>query len=250
MRIGIAGIGGRIGSLLPDLIAAAGHTLAGGIGRPSANTPMIDDLAARSDVVIDFSDAASTARHAASLARARTAWVLGTTGFDAACQAAIDTAAATIPIVQAANFSLGANLLIELARVAAQPLPDADYDAEILETPHRHKRDAPSGTALAIGRAVAAARARSLDDVAVQARSGQTGPRPPGAIGFAVQRAGLVVGEHALSFTGSSERFVLAHEAFDRRVFAEGALHAALWLHGRPPGRYSMGDILAIPSLA
>ena len=250
MRVGIAGIGGRIGSLLPDLIAASGHTVAGGIGRPCANTPTIDDLAAQSDVVIDFSDAASTSRHAASLAGARTAWVLGTTGFDAAGQAAIDAAAAIIPIVQAANFSLGANLLIELAGVAARQLAQADYDAEILETHHRQKRDAPSGTALAIGRAVAAGRARSFDDVAVQARTGQTGPRPPGAIGFAVQRAGRVVGEHVLSFTGSSERFVLAHEAFDRRVFAEGALHAALWLQGRPPGHYSMGDILAIPPLA
>ena len=237
-------------ALLPELIAASGHNLAGGIGRPAPGTPGIAELAAKSDVVIDFSHAAATQTNAGALAASGTAWVLGTTGFDAAAGAAIDAAATTIPVIQAANFSLGANLLIELARTLAARLPQADYDAEVLEMHHRNKRDAPSGTALAIGRAVAAGRGSTLDALAVQARAGETGPRPLGAIGFAVQRGGLLVGEHALSFTGASERLTLTHEAFDRRVFAEGALHAAIWLHGRSPGHHTMADILGLSPAA
>lgn len=250
MRIGVAGISGRIGSLLPEMITASGHTFAGGIGRPAPGAPGIADLASMSDVVIDFSHAAATETNAAALVASGTAWVLGTTGLDAAAEAAIDAAATTIPVLQAANFSLGANLLIELARTLAGRLPHADYDAEILEMHHRHKRDAPSGTALAIGRAVAAGRGDTLDALAVQGHTGETGPRPSGAIGFAVQRGGLLVGEHALSFTGPSERLTLTHEAFDRRVFAEGALRAAIWLHGRPPGHHTMADILGLSPAA
>ena len=176
--------------------------------------------------------------------RGGTAWVIGTTGLDAAAERAIDAAAARIAIVQAPNFSPGVNLVLAIARRLAAALDPAEYDAEIVEMHHRAKRDAPSGTALAIGRAVAAGRGQDFDTVAITARAGETGARPAGAIGFAALRGGAVVGEHTLMFTSGAEQITVGDRVFDRRVFADGAVRAALWAAAQPPGRYGMGDVL------
>ena len=239
-RIGIAGIGGRVGRLLADEIASAGLTACGGIGRDGD----LAALASRCDVVIDFTHADTVIRHAAILAEAGTAWVLGTTGLSAALQDAVAAAAARIAVVQAANFSPGVVLMHALARRMAASLPGERYDAEIVEMHHRHKVDAPSGTALSLGHAVAAARGVELAAVRESGRDGHTGARRPGAIGFAALRGGQIVGEHTLSFTDGAEQLLLTHRAFDRRVFAAGAVRAAAWVAGRPPGLYGMDDVL------
>ena len=248
MNIGVAGISGRMGQILATLIVERGETLVGGIGcssdSPGATRSSIAELAADSEVVIDFTHPGSVEAHAAALAAAGTPWVLGTTGLDIGGQAAVHDASARIGVVQAANFSLGMALVEILARQLAAALPATDFDAEILEMHHRGKRDAPSGTALALGQTVAAGRGRALPEIAARARDGQTGPRQVGDIGFAILRGGSVVGEHAVSFTGHSERITISHQAFDRRVFADGALRAAHWLPGRSPGLYSMVDVL------
>ena len=241
MKIGIAGVSGRVGKLLCHIVSESGHTLSGGIGR----TGDIAKLASASDIIIDFTHPAVAEVHALALAKAGIPWVLGTTGLDQSAQAAVAVAAERIGIVQAANFSTGIALVSILVRQLAQALPAAEYDVEILEMHHRGKRDAPSGTALALGRTVAAGRSQALADHAVRTRDGETAPRRPGDIGFAVLRGGAIVGEHAVSFTADSERITVTHEAFDRRVFAEGALRAALWLHGRPAGLYNMNDVLS-----
>ena len=244
MRIGIAGITGRVGRLLADLVVERGHELAGGTG---GSAGLIEDLARSSDIVIDFSHANAVVRHASALSAAGTPWVLGTTGLDAEAASAVDRAALRIGVIQAANFSPGIAIVTALARRLGAALTEADYDAEILEMHHRGKRDAPSGTALSIGRAVADGRGRAFEDVAQFSRAGQI-LRRPGEIGFAVQRGGGIVGEHALSFTAASERITLRHEAFDRRVFADGALRAACWLIGHPPGRYEFEEVLGLAS--
>jgi 4-hydroxy-tetrahydrodipicolinate reductase len=254
MRIGIAGITGRMGQLLVEQVAQAGETLAGGIGlgeRDGGLLAGIADLAAVSDVVIDFTNAATAAAHAAALASAGTAWVLGTSGLSAADEAAVAEAATRIPVVYAANFAPGVTLVLALAERMAAALPAADYDAEIVEMHHRQKVDAPSGTAIALGRAVAAGRGVRLDDVAARGRDGHTGPRLPGAIGFAALRGGQVVGEHTVLFAAGAEHIALTHRAFDRSSFAAGAVRAARWLAGstsgrRPPGLYGMTDVLGL----
>jgi len=254
MRIGIAGILGRVGRLLVEEVVAADAGLAGGSSRDGAGeapggVPLFDGVAAlagRSDVVIDFTHADVTALHAGLLAQAGVAWVLGTTGLSAEAQKAVEDAAQRIVVVQASNFSPGVTLVADLARRMAAVLPAELYDAEILEMHHRQKVDAPSGTALALGRAVAEARGVRLDTVRDSGRDGHTGPRPPGAIGFAVLRGGQIVGEHTLSFTAGSEQIALTHRAFDRRVFAAGAVRAALWTQGRPPGLYDMENVLGL----
>ncbi len=252
MRIGIAGISGRVGRLLVDEVQAAGDALVGGTARGQADVAdvrLFDDiaaLAAACDVVIDFTHADTVVPHARALRDAAAAWVLGTTGLDAAAQAAVDAAAARVPVVQAANFSPGVTLMLELARRMAMALPPSDYDAEILEMHHRQKRDAPSGTALALGKVVATARGAVLGQVRDSGRDGDTGARAPGAIGFAALRGGQIVGEHTLSFTAGTEQLALSHRAFDRRVFAAGALQAARWAQDRPPGLYGMEDVLGL----
>ena len=249
MRIGIAGMNGRVGLLLQEAIPGAGATFAGGTVRLGGTLPPdgvadVATLAAISDVVIDFTPAGSTAAHAEALAGVGTAWVIGTTGLDDAAERAIDAAAARIAVVQAPNFSPGVNLLLAVAKRLAAALDPAEYDAEIVEMHHRAKRDAPSGTALAIGRAVAAGRFQDFDKVAILARDGETGARPAGAIGFASLRGGAVVGEHTLLFTSGGEQLVVGDRVFDRRVFADGAVRAALWTAGRAPGRYGMEHVL------
>jgi 4-hydroxy-tetrahydrodipicolinate reductase len=242
LRIGIAGISGRMGKLLSEEAAAAGATLAGGIGRNGD----LAALAAVSDLIIDFTTAATVIPHAKILAGAKTAWVLGTTGYDAEAKAAIAKAAEIIPVIAAPNYSPGVNLVFALAEKLGAALPATAYDAEILEMHHRQKIDAPSGTALGLGRAVAAGRGVALEDVMQTDRHGHTGARQPGEIGFATLRGGQIPGIHSVSFTAGAEQITLTHQAFDRRVFATGAVHAALWLHRRPPGLYLMQDVLGI----
>jgi 4-hydroxy-tetrahydrodipicolinate reductase len=254
-RIGIAGVTGRMGRLLVEEARAAGATLAGGISRAGddkaapagvQHLPDIASLAAASDVVVDFTNAATAQPYAAAMAVSGKPWVLGTSGLSAADEAAVEAAAARIPVVYASNFSAGVNLVLALAERMGAALPGDVYDAEIMEMHHRQKVDAPSGTAVGMGRAVAKGRGVKLDDVMVSGRHGHTGARPAGAIGFAALRGGQVVGEHTLIFASGTEHIALTHRAFDRRAFASGAIRAALWVMGKPAGLYSMMDVLGM----
>jgi len=173
------------------------------------------------------------------------ALVIGTTGLEDRQLAAMEKAAHEIPIVYSRNLSVGVSVFMELVARAAKALGDG-YDVEIAESHHRHKVDAPSGTALALGERVAAARGRRLEDLAVYARQGRVGPRVPGTIGFSVFRGGNIVGEHTVRFIGAEEELSFTHEAQDRKMFARGALRAARWVAGRAPGLYSMADVLGL----
>lgn len=257
LRIGIAGIGGRMGRLLAEEVAAAGATLAGGTMRPGAVTrgagvparvlPDAAALFAASDVVIDFTHASAAAAHAAAAAQAGKALVLGTSGLSAEDEAAVIAAAEKVPVVYAANFSPGVNLVLAIAERMAAALPAEQYDAEIVEMHHRQKVDAPSGTAIALGRAVARGRGTTLEAAGTESgRDGHYGARRTGTIGFAALRGGQVVGEHTLLFAAASEHIALTHRSFDRRVYATGAVRAALWLHGRSPGLYDMKHVLGM----
>ena len=251
IRIGIAGISGRMGIYLAQEARLAA-TLSGGTSRagvvPAGATCFADitALARESDVVIDFTHAQTVRSHARVLAATQTPWVLGTTGYGPEDEAEIHQAAQVIPVIASPNFCTGVNLLLLLAEKLGHALPAAQYDAEILEMHHRQKVDAPSGTALAIGRAVAAGRGVDLADVSVSGRDGHTGARKDGEIGFATLRGGQIVGSHTVSFTAADEQISLTHHAFDRRVFASGAVRAALWLHAQPAGLYGMKDFLKI----
>ncbi|HYZ33880.1 MAG TPA: 4-hydroxy-tetrahydrodipicolinate reductase [Crenalkalicoccus sp.] len=255
LRIGVAGIAGRMGRLIAEEVAAAGAILAGGTLRPGSVTrgaaaPIFADAAAlfaASDVVIDFSHAGAAAGHAAAAAQAGRAYVLGTSGLSAEDEEAVIQAAERVPVVYAANFAPGVNLVLAIAERMAAALPAEQYDAEVLEMHHRQKVDAPSGTALALGRAVARGRRTTLEAAGTESgRDGHFGARRTGAVGFAALRGGQVVGEHTLLFAGASEHIALTHRSFDRRVYATGAVRAALWLHGRPPGLYDMKHVLGI----
>lgn len=243
LRIGIAGLSGRMGILLAEEVAAAGATVAGGTGRH-------DDAAALfagSDVVIDFTNAATAERHAALAAQHGTPLILGSSGLSAAQEAAVAEAAKAVPVVYAANFSPGVALLFAMAERMAAALPPEQYDAEIVEMHHRQKVDAPSGTAIGLGRAVARGRGKTLEEVGMESgRDGHTGPRATGPIGFAALRGGQVVGEHTLLFAAGSEHIALTHRSFDRRVYATGAVRAALWAAQQPPGLYDMKHVLGM----
>jgi 4-hydroxy-tetrahydrodipicolinate reductase len=254
-RIGIAGITGRMGHLLAEEVGAAGANLAGGVSRPGSSRPapagatLLPDLAAlaaASDVVIDFTNAVTAQATAATMDASGTAWVLGSSGLSDADEAAVAEAAKRIPVVYASNFSAGVNLVLALAERMGATLPAEQYDAEIVEMHHRQKVDAPSGTAVGMGRAVAKGRGVALNDVIESGRHGHTGARKTGAIGFAALRGGQVVGEHTLLFASGTEHIALTHRAFDRRVYATGAVRAALWVTGRAPGLYSMMDVLGM----
>lgn len=256
MRIGIAGITGRMGRLLVEECAVAGAILAGGTRRPRGDAeaalpepgmlPDIAALAAQADAVIDFTHASTAAAHAAALSGSSAAWVLGTSGLSATDEAAVLAAAEHIPVVYAPNFAPGVTLVLAMAERLAAALPSESYDAEIVEMHHRQKVDAPSGTAIGLGRAVAAGRGVDLADVMERGRDGHAGPRRAGSIGFASLRGGQVVGEHTLLFAGASEHVAITHRAFDRGVFAAGAVRAALWTQGQPAGLYSMVDVLGM----
>lgn len=254
-RIGIVGVAGRMGRLLVEEVGAAGATLAGGCLRAggSAAAPQgvtihadLPALAAASDVVIDFTNAAAVQDNAAVLAASGTPWILGTSGLSAADEAAVARAAERIAVVYAANFSAGVNLVLALAERMGAALPAEAYDAEIVEMHHRQKVDAPSGTAIGMGRAVAQGRGTTLEAVMESGRHGHTGPRKTGAIGFAALRGGQVVGEHTLIFASGTEHIALTHRAFDRRAFATGAVRAAIWAVSRPPALFSMMDVLGM----
>jgi 4-hydroxy-tetrahydrodipicolinate reductase len=202
------------------------------------------DLAAalaEADVVIDFSNPQATEEHLALCRAALKPLLLGTTGHSPALSHVFDRAARDIALLVSPNTSLGATVLLELARAAAAALP-RDFDAEIIEAHHRMKKDAPSGTALALGAAIAAGRGGQLTDTVSDRKGGV--PRRSGDIGFAVVRGGDLVGEHTVLFAGDGEELTLTHRAGDRSIFARGALRAAAWLTVQPPGRYAMGDIL------
>lgn len=250
MRIGIAGMSGRMGRLLIEASRAAGHDVIGGTSRTGSldGVPAMPlaALADAAEVVIDFTHASTAGAHARALAGAGTPWVLGTSGLSAADEAEVAQAATRIAVVYAANFGPGVNLLLALARQLGAALPAEQYDAEIVEMHHRQKVDAPSGTALALGRAVAEGRGVPLEAVMQSGRDGHTGPRPPGAIGFAALRGGQVVGEHTLLFAAAGEHIALSHRATDRRAFAAGAVRAAEWVSSRQPGQYAMADVMGL----
>jgi 4-hydroxy-tetrahydrodipicolinate reductase len=208
-------------------------------------TDDLPDLFARADAVLDFTAPSASVEFAALAANARNVHVLGTTGLSAADDAKIAAAARHATIVRAGNMSLGVNLLVALTRKVAAAL-DADFDIEVLEMHHRHKVDAPSGTALMLGRAAAEGRGIKLDAVGVRVRDGHTGARRRGDIGFASLRGGSVVGEHSVLFAAEGEVVELKHHAADRGIFARGAVKAALWGRGKGPGLFSMMDVLGL----
>jgi 4-hydroxy-tetrahydrodipicolinate reductase len=208
--------------------------------------PIISDLPralTEADVAIDFSSAAATLTNLAACRAARKPLLIGTTGFAAELDGALAAAARDIPLLVAANTSLGVTLLLELVRIAARALPPA-FDIDILDMHHRSKQDAPSGTALALGAVAREARQASAPAGGASGAAGD-GAHREGEVGFASVRAGDIVGEHTVLFAGPGEQLSLTHRATDRGIFARGALAAALWLQSRPPGRYTMGDLLA-----
>ena len=264
-RIGVLGCAGRMGHMLLRVLAETeGCEIVGGTEAP--DNPVVGrdlgaqaglgelgvavgadpvELFAKAEAVLDFTAPAASVSHAGLAAQAEAVHVIGTTGLDAEQNAAIARAAQHATIVQAANMSLGVNVLLALVERAARTL-DPDYDIEVVEMHHRYKVDAPSGTALALGRAAAAGRGVELDRVAQKVRDGVTGARRRGDIGFATLRGGDVAGEHTVVFAGDGERVELSHKASSREVFARGAVKAALWARGKPPGLYGMKDVLGL----
>jgi len=241
-RIGIIGSAGRMGQAVAAAIQGDPAAALGGgvdVGEDSAT------LARACDVLIDFSAPAALAANLDAAVAAGVPVVIGTTGLTQENQAAIDRGARTIALLQSANMSLGVNLLAFLVREAAARL-GPDWDVEIIEMHHRHKADAPSGTALLLGAAAAAGRGVMLDAVSDRGRDGITGARAAGHIGFASLRGGSVAGDHHAYFAAEGERIELGHRAESRDIFARGAVKAALWLAGKPAGRYAMTDVLGI----
>ena len=238
--IGILSASGRMGRAIAAVLQDNGKArLAGGVDKGGDPAP----LAGACDVLVDFSAPAALDAHLAAALAAGRPIVIGTTGLDAAQHAAIDQASERIALLYAANMSLGVNLLAHIVRETAARLGE-DWDIEIAEMHHRHKVDAPSGTALMLGAAAARGRGVELGDVADRGRDGAAGPRQPGHIGFAALRGGSVSGDHQVIFATEGERLELGHRAESREIFARGAVEAALWLHGRPPGRYTMAEVL------
>lgn len=249
VRVAIAGALGRMGRQMADALQGdARLALAARFHRPGIVGEGLvsrDEALAVADVVIDFTTPAASADLARVCAgRGGPALVIGSTGFDAVELAAIADAAKTIAIVRSGSFSLGLNMLVGLVERAVRALDQDDWDVEIVEAHHRHKIDAPSGTALMLGQAAAGGRGIDLDTVSRRAREGVIGARPAGEIGFAVMRGGSIVGEHSVSFCAEGETVTLSHAAGDRIMFARGAIAAALWVAGRPPGEYDMRDVL------
>lgn len=239
--IGIIGSAGRMGQELARAVAEAGLTLAGGIDKGGD----ADALAKASDIIIDFSaPAALEGNLNAAIAHARP-MVIGTTGLEERHHWLIDEAARSIPLLQTGNTSLGVTLLAALVKRAAASL-DADWDIEIVEMHHRHKVDAPSGTALLLGESAADGRGVDLAAHSERGRDGMTGERARGAIGFASLRGGSVPGDHDVIFASTGERLTLSHHAESRAIFARGAVKAARWLLPRPAGRYTMPDVLGL----
>ncbi|WP_082240354.1 MULTISPECIES: 4-hydroxy-tetrahydrodipicolinate reductase [Rhizobium] len=251
VKIAVAGANGRMGrTILPLLAADPAFAVIGGIGRPgSAGDGLIDRGAAiaAADVILDFTTGNAAAELAGLCASAGgPALVIGATGFEPDEIQRIAAAARTIPILRSGNFSIGVNILVGLVAQAARALPAHGWDIEILEAHHNRKIDAPSGTALMLGEAAAEGRGVSLASVERRGRDGVTGERPTGEIGFAVLRAGGLIGEHSVLFAAADEVVTLSHSTLDRGMFARGALAAARWIAGRAPGEYSMRDMLGL----
>lgn len=254
-RVVVAGPTGRMGQLLCEEVRAAGLVLAGALERPGhprlgetiAGAKITDDVDAAlagADVYIDFTAPEATIALAARAAGKGVAGVIGTTGIDAAGQAALETSARKIPLVVAANFSLGVAILCDLAERAARALPG--FDLEVVELHHKLKRDAPSGTALAVASALARGRGLDPKTATRAARAGDVGARPEAEIGVFAVRGGDVVGEHTAYLMGPAERIEITHRATDRRIFAKGAVRAAAWVAGKAPGRYGIRDVLGL----
>jgi len=240
-RVGIIGSAGRMGQVLVDAIAAAGHDHAGGIDQGGDALA----LAQVSDVLVDFSAPAALEFNLDAAIHAGVPIVVGTTGLAERHHWLIDAAAVSVPVLQTGNTSLGVTLLAHLVREAAMRLGE-DWDIEITETHHRMKVDAPSGTALLLGEAAAAGRGVRLEEEAVRGRDGVTGARKAGTIGFAALRGGSVAGDHTVHFLADNERLSFSHLAENRAIFARGAVRAALWLLGKEPGRYTMPEVLGL----
>ena len=263
LRILVAGAAGKMGrAIIREALGTPGVVIAGGFERPGHEAIGKDlgplagldslgvcveahasDLLRRADALVDFTAPAASLANARLAAAAGVPHVIGTTGFSDAEEIEIAALALRTVIVKSGNMSLGVNLLAALVREAAARL-GPDYDIEIVEAHHRAKIDAPSGTALMLGRAAAAGRGVALEDAGIGARQGVVGERPRGAIGFAVVRGGGIVGDHEVMFAGAEETITLAHHAIDRGLFAKGAIAAARWAAGKPPGLYAMSDVL------
>ena len=265
MKLAIAGAGGRMGRVLTRIIhETPGAEIAGGLeprGSPHIGADMGklaglgalgvtvtgDPLAlfTKIDGIVDFTVPAASVALSELSAQARIVHVIGTTGIDEAGEAKIKAAARHARIVKSGNMSLGVTLLAALVRKAAAALGE-DFDIEVLEMHHRHKIDAPSGTALLLGRAAAEGRGLDFKSRSIRSRDGHTGARPQGDIGFATLRGGSVVGEHTVMFAGPAERIEFTHKAESRDIFARGAVRAALWAMDKKPGLYSMTDVLGL----
>ena len=241
VNIAIIGCGGRMGRAIAQAIADSGNTLSGGIDRDGDPAP----LATASDVLIDFSSPAALEANLDAAVAAGKPILVGTTGLEERHHFLLDDAALSIPVLQTGNTSLGVNMLAHLVEEAAKRLGE-DWDIEIVETHHRMKVDAPSGTALLLGEAAARGRAVALGDVAVRGRDGITGARKAGTIGFASLRGGSVAGDHTVHFLADNERIAISHLAENRGIFARGAVKGALWLIGQKPGRYGMKEVLGL----
>jgi 4-hydroxy-tetrahydrodipicolinate reductase len=266
LRIGVMGAGGRMGGAIVRQVAAtkgcavvaacdAPGTPA--IGRDAGETAGIEAIGVKvgtdpealfreSEAVIEFTAPAATVLHAGHAARQRRIHVIGTTGLKADDEAALRDAAKSATIVYAPNMSLAVNILFALTRQVARMLDD-EFDVEIIEMHHKHKVDAPSGTALGLGRAAAEGRGVKLIEHARMVREGHVGARRRGEIGFATLRGGDVVGDHTVIFAADGERLELSHKASSRQIFARGAVRAALWAKSKPPGLYTMADVLGLP---
>lgn len=271
MRVAIAGAAGRMGKTLIEAVSLSGADIQISVGTVLAEDPALGvdlgllagisalgiasvaDLESQRDafdVLIDFTSRPATLAHLEFCRRHAKAMVIGTTGFSAEEKQLISSAAQEIPVVFAPNMSVGVNVCLKLLDMAARALANDDMDIEIVETHHRFKRDAPSGTALRMGEVVADALGRNLQEVAVYGREGMSEERDRDTIGFATVRAGDVVGDHTVIFAGLGERIEISHKASSRMTFAKGAVRAAAWLEGRPAGLYSIDDVLSLAGAA
>ena len=257
LRIAVAGACGRMGRMLIEAVLAAPDCRLGGaldvpgspmLGQDAGGVCVTDDLRrglADADVLIDFTRPEGTLAHLAACRELGVKAVVGTTGFSAAQRATIAAHAEQLAVVMAPNMSVGVNVMLALLERAARALREG-YDIEIIEAHHRHKIDAPSGTALAMGETVAAALGRNLQECAVYAREGVTGERDPSTIGFASVRGGDIVGEHTVLFAGTGERLEITHRASSRANYAQGSLRAARFLRSRDSGLYGMREVLGL----
>lgn len=264
MKIAIAGASGRMGRMLIETVLDTdGVTLAGALEHAGSTalgqdaglflgratgvqiTADVEAVMAEADCLIDFTRPEGTLAHLEVVKRLGKKIVVGTTGFDAAGKRALADAAKSVGVVFASNFSVGVNATFKLLEVAAKLL-STGYDIEIIEAHHRHKVDAPSGTALTMGEVIAGAIGRNLDECAVYAREGHTGPRDPNSIGFATVRGGDIVGDHTVLFAGIGERIEISHKSSSRQSYADGAVRAARFLADKPNGMFDMQDVLGL----